>query len=751
MAKLLNSIYLGASTPSDYGNFAGGVELLPYDYYLGAATPSTGPSYIDVLLSGVSPLVLTNALELNYLKLFGGTEQRNLPSEYTQVEYLESSGTQYIDTGIKPNSNTAISIKYYPAVSSVFMCLYGIQDSTSLNRFYGLISVTQFRVQVNSNAGSTPSFWGINKDGTLVTNTNGTFAQTHGTVTLVVDNKNKLISVKSDEYTGNISASDTVLGDNLNCQYNMLLLSRGTAGTPANNFSGRLYSFTIKENDVLIQNLIPCRRNSDSVLGMYDTVTGNFLTNQGTGTFTAGADAVPTPDTPMDIVSNNGVVKYGYKSVNMFDKNSTLEDGIVWVNNGNITPLSDYYGTNQIHVIGGHTYTRSGSHGNANYIKLSDGTWATFNDGARTITMPDNAILWAFNNKAATSRDTMMVVEGTSLPAEYVPYEGYGIYTDGTVETVEVHGKNLFNKDDSTNWGGWYPANGVIASSTAANRTLVMRCQPNTTYYFKHCVYTGGLRAFYVEDENYADGSPYASSVGTTQGNANTVYSITTSANAKWLFVCFARLSGSVSATLEEQASDYILSTEVLTSDTPYIPYYYGGSATAEMLLKVGDYKDEQSVIDGSVTRNVGIKVLDGTENWSTGSAANPNRYTLTAAFNDLADLTDNNIGYSNCYTVISRSTSIQSSLQNNECGWNTTKVFCVRDDRIATLADWKQFLADQYNAGTPVIIVYPLATPTTSSVTAQPLTVQQGTNIVTITQASIDNLTMELSYKQEV
>ena len=29
-----------------------------------------------------------------------------LPPEYQQVEYLESTGTQYIDTGVNPSSNT---------------------------------------------------------------------------------------------------------------------------------------------------------------------------------------------------------------------------------------------------------------------------------------------------------------------------------------------------------------------------------------------------------------------------------------------------------------------------------------------------------------------------------------------------------------------------------------------------------------------------------------------------------------------
>ena len=35
-----------------------------------------------------------------------------LPKEYQKVEYIESTGTQYIDTEYKPNSKNTHSLKY---------------------------------------------------------------------------------------------------------------------------------------------------------------------------------------------------------------------------------------------------------------------------------------------------------------------------------------------------------------------------------------------------------------------------------------------------------------------------------------------------------------------------------------------------------------------------------------------------------------------------------------------------------------
>lgn len=42
--------------------------------------------------------------------------------------------------------------------------------------------------------------------------------------------------------------------------------------------------------------LLPCKRLSDNVLGMYDVVRNEFLTNVGTGTFVAGAEALGCVD-----------------------------------------------------------------------------------------------------------------------------------------------------------------------------------------------------------------------------------------------------------------------------------------------------------------------------------------------------------------------------------------------------------------------------------------------------------------------
>lgn len=60
-----------------------------------------------------------------------------------------------------------------------------------------------------------------------------------------------------------------------------------------------------------------------------------------------------------------------------------------------------------------------------------------------------------------------------------------------------------------------------------------------------------------------------------------------------------------------------------------------------------------------------------------------------------------------------------------------------------------EMFLADQYAQGTPVIVMYPLATETTESVTPQRLKTEQGDNVITVT-AEVSNIEFEVEYTKE-
>lgn len=192
------------------------------------------------------------------------------------------------------------------------------------------------------------------------------------------------------------------------------------------------------------------------------------------------------------------------------------------------------------------------------------------------------------------------------------------------------------------------------------------------------------------------------------------------------------------------------------TTSTGYEIPFNGGTATAENLLKVGTYQDVQSVLDGEVTRNVGILVLDGTEDWTTSTWQTTGNYAYLYRINGGLVIDTSQLTTVDCITSHAQAVNRQTALvygNNNIAYFGGGSIIQGQAPYILfrtsmDLTAWKQFLAQQYNLGTPVIVVYPLATPTTESVTPQTLTTQQGTNIIEITQASIDALPLEVSYK---
>lgn len=52
----------------------------------------------------------------------------------------------------------------------------------------------------------------------------------------------------------------------------------------------KLYRLKMWTDDILVRDFVPAKRNSDSVIGLYDSVSHTFFTNAGTGTFTAGSE-----------------------------------------------------------------------------------------------------------------------------------------------------------------------------------------------------------------------------------------------------------------------------------------------------------------------------------------------------------------------------------------------------------------------------------------------------------------------------
>ena len=170
-------------------------------------------------------------------------------------------------------------------------------------------------------------------------------------------------------------------------------------------------------------------------------------------------------------------------------------------------------------------------------------------------------------------------------------------------------------------------------------------------------------------------------------------------------------------------------------------------------LFGVDTYKDIQEILTGNITRNAGIVVLDGTEDWQdtpvTGIFRGHN------ILNNYSSKTAQNIAcicthYVGIAPIVSGDNMTDKSIK---CGLtdgvsSNYSYLYIKDLSFTTAGQLQAYLAQQYVAGTPVIVVFPQTTATTETTTGQNLNIQKGNNIISISQASLSQLELEAKYK---
>lgn len=193
-----------------------------------------------------------------------------LPKEYQEVEYIESTGTQYIDTGINEKN-----IKYEIDFEKIGNNGHIFSRWRMGYSFYNILALSYDEL-----------VYGIYNGSFMYSNLSN-FSRI--TVTASTFNGNNSITVKE--------GNDIVYENNWNTfayhvYLNYYLFAENDYNTTSNYFIGRIYSFKMynSNNNVLMQHLIPCYRKADCVAGMYDLVSGEFFTNQGTGEFIIGGE-----------------------------------------------------------------------------------------------------------------------------------------------------------------------------------------------------------------------------------------------------------------------------------------------------------------------------------------------------------------------------------------------------------------------------------------------------------------------------
>lgn len=193
----------------------------------------------------------------------GDTSQNDLYSDlvdlsaYTRLEYIQSNGTQYINTGFTPDSNTRVMARTWNdyALDVLIYAICGTRTASKVKEF-------DLRCSGQFYYGSSLVNTGVSHSGT------------------VDFNKNALT-------VNNVSAG-VAPTEAFKCEYPLYIFALNGAGTALSNTMAamKLYYLNIFDGDTMVRAFVPVRRKSDSAVGLVDTLTGEFYENLGSGSFT---------------------------------------------------------------------------------------------------------------------------------------------------------------------------------------------------------------------------------------------------------------------------------------------------------------------------------------------------------------------------------------------------------------------------------------------------------------------------------
>lgn len=217
---------------------------------------------------------------LNRRRLLLNATKSILPSAYRQVEYIESTGTQYIDTGFIPtiNSRYELDVQFIEPSSKTEFCngVTGYEINEGNYFRFGIGCLTE------NYAASYPNNWYF-----AVADKNN--------YPLGKDTHRHLFYI--DMQNGSYGFDDTVYYQSITQftqRFSLYLFARNhvTYSIIDCYCHQKLYGCKLYEGGEKVRDFIPCYRKLDGVAGMYDLVEGKFYTNKGTGEFLVSKNLV---------------------------------------------------------------------------------------------------------------------------------------------------------------------------------------------------------------------------------------------------------------------------------------------------------------------------------------------------------------------------------------------------------------------------------------------------------------------------
>lgn len=189
---------------------------------------------------------------------------------YIKLEYIQASGTQYINTGHKASQATKTEMLVETINLTGTFVPFGSRGYYSNDYIIGINYTSKNYIQYNTN--------------TAIYTSDGS-----SSVLL-----NTLMTVSLDNTKGRITYNNTNIDmtpidtGSFSCPVNLYLGCLNDNGTIKYAQAYKLYSCKIYDGATLIRDYIPVKRKSDNAICLYDKISEEFFTNAGSGVFTAG-------------------------------------------------------------------------------------------------------------------------------------------------------------------------------------------------------------------------------------------------------------------------------------------------------------------------------------------------------------------------------------------------------------------------------------------------------------------------------
>lgn len=182
-------------------------------------------------------------------------DKEPIPSEYTELAYIESTGSQYIDTGFKPNNNTRVVLSAY---------------------------------NLSNSSGWTFGTWESATSKQFAFSCNGTYSFRYGTTS------KSLSQVPIGEFYVDYNKNNYIINDvfgsftaqTFESEHNMYLFAINANGAVSSGkYTGRIYFCKIYDNGILVRDYVPAK-DSNGVIGLYDKLNNVFYSSASNTDFT---------------------------------------------------------------------------------------------------------------------------------------------------------------------------------------------------------------------------------------------------------------------------------------------------------------------------------------------------------------------------------------------------------------------------------------------------------------------------------